>query len=64
VTIYRILFSGEKRESGPLDLGPTPARLAGVPVFLLPNPSGRNAHYSYRAMLKAFQTLRKEAGSQ
>lgn len=65
VTIFRTLFSGEIiRSSGPLDLGPTTARLAGVPVFLLPNPSGRNAHYSYQVMLTAFRTLRKEAGSQ
>jgi G:T/U-mismatch repair DNA glycosylase len=32
-------------------------------VFVLPNPSGRNAHYSYKAMLGAFQALRKEADS-
>lgn len=64
VTIFRTLFSGEIRGSGRLHLGPTTARLAGVPVFLLPNPSGRNAHYSYQAMLTAFRTLRKEAGSQ
>jgi G:T/U-mismatch repair DNA glycosylase len=30
-------------------------------VFLLPNPSGRNAHYSYQTMLAAFQALRKTA---
>jgi TDG/mug DNA glycosylase family protein len=63
VTIYRMLFPhlcGMKL----LDLGPTRARLAGVPVFLLPNPSGRNAHYSYEAMLRAFRRLRKVAGAQ
>lgn len=26
-------------------------------VFVLPNPSGRNAHYSYQEMIRLFQTL-------
>jgi double-stranded uracil-DNA glycosylase len=64
VTIFRILFPAKGRSTGPLALGLTNARLAGAPVFLLPNPSGRNAHYSYRVMLAAFRALRKEAGSQ
>lgn len=64
VTIFRILFPAKERSPGPLPLGLTGARLAGAPVFLLPNPSGRNAHYSYQVMLTAFRTLRKEAGSQ
>ena len=64
VTIFRMLFSGNKGGLVSVELGPTTARLAGVPVFLLPNPSGRNAHYSYRTMLTAFRRLRQEAGSQ
>jgi len=60
VTIFRMLLS-EGSGPGRLDLGPTNARLAGVPVFLLPNPSGRNAHYSYQTMLSAFRSLRKAA---
>jgi TDG/mug DNA glycosylase family protein len=63
VTIFRVLFP-QQGASSALDLGPTNARLAGVPVFLLPNPSGRNAHYSYQTMLNAFRTLRIQAGSQ
>jgi TDG/mug DNA glycosylase family protein len=62
VTIFRMLFPDESG-SGPLNLGATTTRLAGVPVFVLPNPSGRNAHYSYRAMLAAFRSLRNTAGS-
>jgi double-stranded uracil-DNA glycosylase len=62
VTIFRMLFP--KACGSSLPLGPTKARLAGVPVFLLPNPSGRNAHYSYENMLTAFRTLRQEAGVQ
>jgi len=60
VTIYRMLFP-HLCGSRPIDLGPTTTRLAGAPVFLLPNPSGRNAHYSYDQMLQAFILLRKEA---
>jgi G:T/U-mismatch repair DNA glycosylase len=33
---------------------PFPAR-----VFVLPNPSGRNANYSYDEMLRAFRALRR-----
>jgi TDG/mug DNA glycosylase family protein len=33
--------------------------LADVPVFVLPNPSGRNAHYSYASMLEAFRGLKR-----
>lgn len=63
VTIYRMLFP-HLCTLKLLDLGPTKARLAGTPVFLLANPSGRNAHYSYEAMLLAFRRLRKEAGAE
>lgn len=33
--------------------------LAGAPVFVLPNPSGRNAHFSYNDMLEAFRELKR-----
>ena len=58
VTIFRMLFSSEEPSKGPLDLGVTTMQLAGARIFLLPNPSGRNAHYSYRQMLTVFQALR------
>jgi TDG/mug DNA glycosylase family protein len=61
ITIFRILFPNEVSFSGPLRLGPTRALLAGVPVYLLPNPSGRNAHFSYHHMLTAFRRLRARA---
>jgi double-stranded uracil-DNA glycosylase len=61
VTIYRTLFPDTRGQR--ISLGLQPPQLAGVPVFVLPNPSGRNAHYSYKAMLGAFQALRKEADS-
>lgn len=34
---------------------------AGVPVFVLPNPSGRNAHYSYARMKELFCELQAVA---
>lgn len=61
VTIYRTLFPDLKAQR--IRLGLQPTRLADRPVFVLPNPSGRNAHYSYNVMLAAFQVLRKEADS-
>jgi double-stranded uracil-DNA glycosylase len=60
VTIFRMLFSSKDPVHRPLDLGATTRELAGARIFLLPNPSGRNAHYSYRQMLTAFQILRED----
>ena len=56
ITIYRTLFP--EYRFGRISLGLQAKTLAGRPVFALPNPSGRNAHYSYRTMLGAFCTLR------
>lgn len=61
VTIFRMIFPIQAPPSSRLSLGFQTARLIGVPVFLLPNPSGRNAHYSYRRMLTTFQALRRAA---
>jgi TDG/mug DNA glycosylase family protein len=61
VTIYRTLFPVTRGQR--VNLGLQPVQLADVPLFVLPNPSGRNAHYSYNAMLGAFQALCKEADS-
>jgi double-stranded uracil-DNA glycosylase len=54
-TIYRTLFPGH--QTGRISLGLQDKTLADRPVFVLPNPSGRNAHYSYRTMLMAFRAL-------
>jgi TDG/mug DNA glycosylase family protein len=56
VTIYRRLFPD--RRIGQINLGLQGETLAGCPVFVLANPSGRNAHYSYETMLTAFRALR------
>jgi double-stranded uracil-DNA glycosylase len=51
VTAYRQAF-------GPATLGPQPAPIAGVPVWVLPNPSGLNAHYTVDGLAIAFAELR------
>jgi double-stranded uracil-DNA glycosylase len=49
----------ERRAGAPVTLGLQPERLKGARVFVLPNPSGRNANYSYAQMLAAFTDLRR-----
>jgi TDG/mug DNA glycosylase family protein len=61
VTIYRALFPDLARRAS-VPLGEAPATLAGARVFVLPNPSGRNANYSYAEMLDAFRQLREAVG--
>jgi TDG/mug DNA glycosylase family protein len=55
ITVFRACRPGH---AGPVPLGMQPERLAGSRVFVLPNPSGRNTHYSYDAMLASFRALR------
>ena len=42
-----------------LSLGLQSERLESSAVFVLPNPSGRNANFSYNEMLAAFRGLRR-----
>src|SRR5205814_1514743 len=55
VTLYRAIF----QVRGPVKLGLQRERLEDARVFVLPNPSGRNANYSYAEMLCAFKALRR-----
>ncbi len=57
VTLYRALFPD--RRKGAVQLGLQRERLEGAEVFVLPNPSGRNANFSYAEMLAAFRQLRE-----
>ena len=57
VTLYRSLFPKASRTSPVLGLREEP--FEGAHVFVLPNPSGRNANYSYAEMLSAFTDLRR-----
>jgi TDG/mug DNA glycosylase family protein len=58
VTLFRALFP-ERRKQNASAVGLQPIRMAGVPVFVLPNTSGRNANFSYAEMLDAFRSLRQ-----
>ena len=40
-------------------VGPQPVTIHGARVFVLPNPSGRNANFTYAEMLEAFVRLRR-----
>ena len=55
VTLYRSVFS--VKPSTAVVPGLQSERFEGARVFVLPNPSGRNANYSYADMLGAFRAL-------
>jgi TDG/mug DNA glycosylase family protein len=58
VTVYRAVSAGTaKRGGGPLSLGLQPEPFEGARVFVLPNPSGRNANFTYAQMLDAYRGL-------
>ena len=56
VTVFRAMFPDRKDAVRP---GVQRERLGDALVFVLPNPSGRNANYSYAEMLAAFRALRR-----
>jgi TDG/mug DNA glycosylase family protein len=55
ITVYRAMFPDRR---GPVTMGVQNERLGDTKVFVLPNTSGRNAHYSVSRMLAAFAALR------
>lgn len=57
VTLFRSVFG--RRSGSPVRLGGQPERFEGAAVFVLPNPSGRNANFSYAEMLASFRALRR-----
>ncbi len=61
VTLFRALFP--EHRGAPVALGRQRETLSGAPVFVLPNPSGRNANFSYAEMLDAFTALRRSAAA-
>jgi TDG/mug DNA glycosylase family protein len=56
VTAYRTAFARPKAA-----IGPQPELLAGVPVWVLPNPSGLNAHFQLDDLAREYAILRREA---
>jgi TDG/mug DNA glycosylase family protein len=64
VTLWRAILplldlsDGERAGlKGAVALGPQSATIHGARVHVLPNPSGRNANFSYAEMLEAFRAL-------
>ena len=60
VTVFRAMFPERKAA---VALGPQKERIGDTEVFVLPNPSGRNANFSYAEMLAAFRLLKRRAAS-
>jgi double-stranded uracil-DNA glycosylase len=56
LTVFRAMFPERK---GRVSLGLQDEQVGGSAVFVLPNPSGRNANYSHAEMLAAFRGLRR-----
>jgi len=69
VTVYRAILpllgdpAPVRRRSAAIPpesvLGLRPETVHGARLFVLPNPSGRNANFSYAEMLAAFRTLER-----
>jgi len=56
VSLYRFVFGTKSA----VTLGPQQETFEGARVVVLPNPSGRNANFSYAEMLAAFNVLAAE----
>jgi TDG/mug DNA glycosylase family protein len=68
VTLWRailpLLVAGEEKRRRPAAIkcpGLQSRTIHGARIFVLPNPSGRNANYTYAEMLAAFRSLRRYA---
>ncbi len=57
VTLYRAIFAEKK----PVRLGLQTEIFEGARVFVLPNPSGKNANFSYAEMLSTYRALARLA---
>lgn len=73
VTMYRMLWrvlnhpapgSPKPKGKGGAEIKPgfQKATVHGARLYVLPNPSGRNAHFAYSEMLEAFRGLRRAMG--
>ena len=58
VTVFRALFP-ERKDA--VSLGLQQERIGDSQLFVLPNPSGRNANYSYAEMVTAYRALARHA---
>ncbi len=59
VTVFRGFWPELSAGRAPktIECGPRGEILGGSRLFVLPNPSGRNAHYSYDDMLRCWRSL-------
>jgi TDG/mug DNA glycosylase family protein len=66
ITLYRairpLLGAYDKLPGGAIEPGFQAEMIHGSRIFVLPNPSGRNANFSYDEMLEAFTALQRAAG--
>lgn len=60
VTVFRAMFPDRK---GPVTLGLQQEKVGESAVFVLPNPSGRNANFTYPEMLAAYKALARHIRS-
>jgi len=58
ITVFRAVFPQRKDA---VSLGLQREQIGGTAVFVLPNPSGRNANYSHKEMVRAFRALARYA---
>jgi TDG/mug DNA glycosylase family protein len=56
VTVFRALFPDR---TGVVALGRQRETIGDSAIFVLPNPSGRNANFTHAEMLAAFRSLRR-----
>lgn len=66
VTVYRAILpllggagSARRIDRRTPAIGPQPETIHGARVFVLPNPSGRNANFTHEEMLDAFRGLKR-----
>ncbi len=59
VTVFRELWPAIATGPAPKELpcGPRPETIGKTALFVLPNPSGRNAHFTYEEMLSHWRAL-------
>lgn len=71
VTLYRVIqpliaedadkITRARVRTVPLTTGLRPETIHAARIYVLPNPSGRNANFTYDEMLRAFKGLRRVA---
>ena len=60
ITVCRSYF--DKRAAEPIPCGEQEETICGARVFVVPNPSGRNAHFSYAEMLAHYRAVARALG--